>query len=95
MTSEHAQAVLFVFGQLTAENHTVISANTDDEADPQIFSQSDTGELAFYFVRANAPEPSSADIERFRALAGKHQVVAYYAPVTLTPLPCIRGVRKL
>ena len=95
MSSAHAQAVLFVFDQLTAANHTVISANTDEKADPQIFAQSDTGELAFYFVRVNAPEPSSADIERFRALAAKHQVVAYYAPVTLTPLPCIQGVRTL
>ena len=49
--------------------------------------------------RTNSPDSKShtvpADIERFRALAAKHQVVAYYAPVTLTPLPCIQGVRTL
>lgn len=82
MTSAHAKAVLFVCEQLTASGHTVISANTDEQADPQIFAQSETGELAFYFVRANQPAPAPADRERFLALAAKHAVAAFYAAVT-------------
>ena len=95
MTSDHAKAVLFLCDQLTAASHTVISANTDETADPQIFAQSDTGELAFYFVRAGASAPSAADLERFRALAARHEVAAYYAPVTLTPLPACRELVPL
>lgn len=89
MTSPHAQAVLLVSGQLTASDHTVISANTDEDADPQIFAQSPSGELAFYFVRpadADLP-PASADAERFRALAAKHDVAAYYVSVSPDALP--------
>jgi len=81
--------------QLTASGHSVISANTDEKGEPQIFAQSESGELAFYFVRADVPAPSAADIERFRALAAKHAVAAYYAPVTLRPRPACQGVRAL
>lgn len=95
MTSPHAQAVLFMCAQLTAADHTVISANTDEKGEPQIFAQDSAGKLVFYFVRADAPEPSAADIERFRALAAKHAVAACYAPVTLTPSPRSLGVRAL
>ena len=95
MTSDHARAVLFMCDQLTASGHTVISANTDERGEPQIFAQSDTGELAFYFVRAGASEPTPDDAERFRALAAKHAVAAYYAPVTLSPAPHDSGIRAL
>lgn len=83
MTSNHAKAVLFMCDQLAASGLSVISANTDERTDPQIFAQSDSGELAFYFVRADAPVPTPADRGRFLALAGKHDVKAYYASVTL------------
>ncbi len=73
----------------------MISANTDEQADPQIFAQSETGELAFYFVRADAAEPSCEDADRFRALAAKHVVSAYYAPVTLSPEPGCPGYNSL
>lgn len=95
MTSGHAKAVLFMCEQLAAAGHSVISANTDEEASPQIFAQSDAGELAFYFVRADKAEPSASDYERFRALAARHEVAAYYAPVTLSPLPVCREVIPL
>jgi len=81
MTSPHAKAVLFVCEYLTGSGHTVISANTDEQYDPQIFSQSETGELAFYFVRENQPAPTPADRDRFLALTAKHDVAAYYAAV--------------
>ncbi len=91
----HARAVLFVFETLTSAGHTVISANTDERADPQIFAQSETGELAFYFVRADAAEPAPAEAERFRDLAARHKVAAFYAPVTLDPAPLCPGFRAL
>ena len=43
MTSDHAKAVLYLCDQLTASSHTVISANPDEKADPQIFAQSAAG----------------------------------------------------
>lgn len=94
-SSSHARAVLHLCETLTAAGHTVISANTDEHADPQVFAQSDAGELAFYFVRADAPEPDAAALDRFRALAAKHRVTAYYAPVTLTPEPRCLGLSPL
>lgn len=94
-SSAHGRAVLHLCEALTAAGHTVISANTDERADPQVFAQSDAGELAFYFVRANAAEPDDAALSRFRALAAKHQVSAYYAPVTLEPEPRCLGLRPL
>lgn len=94
-TTPHARAVLFLCSQLTASGHTVISANTDERGEPQIFAQSETGELAFYFVRAEKPEPSAEDLERCRALAAKHAVAAYYAPVTLSPEPHCADIRTL
>ena len=95
MTSDHAKAVLFLCDQLTASRHSVISANSDEKGDLQIFAQSDASELALYFVRAGTLEPSAADVERFRALAARHEVAAYYAPVTLTPLPACRDLIPL
>jgi hypothetical protein len=90
---DHAQAVLFLCDHLAAAGHTVISANTDEAADPQIFAQSDAGELAFYFVRASAPSP--ADLARFRALAARHAVAAYRAAVSLRPRPRCLGMTPL
>ncbi|MDX9866301.1 MAG: hypothetical protein RBT78_00095 [Kiritimatiellia bacterium] len=93
--SDHARAVLFLCERLTAEGHTVISANTDEKADPQIFAQSDSGELAFYFVREGKATPPEDELARFRALAARHRVAAYLAPVTLSPSPHCEGVRPL
>ena len=91
----HARAVLFLFDRLEAAGSTVISANTDELADPQIFAQSETGELTFYFVRADAAEPTPEELDRFRTLAAKHHVKAYYAPVALRPTPICPGFRTL
>lgn len=90
MKSPHAKAVLFVYDHLNAADHTVISANTDEQADPQIFAQSSTGEFAFYFIRVNTIAPSPAERERFLALAAKHDVAAHFASVTLDgPAPAV------
>jgi hypothetical protein len=94
-SSAHAQAVLHLCDTLTAAGHTVISANTDEQALPQIFAQSETGELAFFFARADAPEPDAETLARFRALAEKHHVAAYYAAVALTPAPQCLALRPL
>ena len=94
-SSAHARAVLHLCDTLAASGHTVISANTDERADPQIFAQSESGELAFFFVRPDAPEPDSATLDRFRALAAKHRVAAYYAPVALAPEPRCLALRPL
>jgi hypothetical protein len=75
--SAHAQAVLGVCDALAASGGTVISANTDEAADPQIFAQSETGELAFYFVRDVAFEPAPPALAAFRALAERHEVAAF------------------
>ena len=83
--SGHAKAVLHVCEVLTASGHTVISANTDPSAEPQIFAQSDSGELAFYFLRVEPAAPAPSDLERFRALAARHAVAAYFASVALEP----------
>jgi hypothetical protein len=91
----HARAVLYLFDRLTAEGWSVISANTDEGADPQLFAQSETGELAFYFARADAPEPAEDDLARFLALAAQHRVAAYFAPVALDPAPACPGYRSL
>lgn len=85
--TDHARAVLFVCDRLTASGHSIISANTAEGADPQIFAQSDSGELAFYFVRAEAAAPSAAELESFRALAARHNVAAYRVAVSLLPEP--------
>jgi hypothetical protein len=95
LSSDHARAVRHLCDALAAAGHTVISANLDERADPQIFAQSDAGELAFYFVRADAPEPGADALARFRALADKHRVAAYYAPVALKPEPRCLGLRPL
>ena len=93
--SDHARAVLFVCDLLTAQGATVIAANTDEAGEPQIFAQSDAGELAFYLVRTGLDEPSEAALERFRALAGRHEVAAYFAPVALEPEPHCPGFRAI
>lgn len=87
MDTPHARAVLYLCDTLTAAGHTVISANTDEKAEPQIFAQSESGELAFYFMRADAPEPDTDTLSRWHALAVKHNVAAYYAPATRSPEP--------
>jgi len=87
--------VLFVCDLLTAQGATVIAANTDEAGEPQIFAQSDAGELAFYLVRAGLAEPSGAELERFRALASRHEVAAYFAPVALMPDLHCPGFRAL
>ena len=95
MPTLHARAVLFLFDQLTAAGHTVISANTDERGCPQIFAQSVTGDLAFYFIRADSGEPTPEELTRFQALAAKHDVTAYFAAVTSEPeLRCL-GIRAL
>lgn len=94
-TTPNAQAVLFLFDKLTAEGYTVISANTDEKADPQIFAQSEAGELAFFFVRADGSAPTADDCARFRALAAKHGVAALLARVTLSPAPRCAGAVRL
>ena len=95
IAAAHGRAVLHVCEVLTASGHTVISANTDPSAAPQIFAQSDSGELAFYFVRVGLEAPPPSDVERFRALAAKHAVAAYFAPVTLDPQPHCARLRAL
>ena len=95
MNTPHAQAVLFLSDVLTAAGHSVISACTDERTDPQIFAQSESGELAFYFVRADAPDPDAASLSHWCALAAKHAVAAYYAPVTLSPEPRAYPFRAL
>ena len=75
--SAHAQAVLGVCDALAASGGTVISANTDETANPQIFAQSESGELAFYFVRDAAFEPAPPALDVFRALAERHEVAAF------------------
>ncbi len=94
-SSAHGRAVLHLCDTLAAAGHSVISANTDERADPQIFAQSDAGELAFYFVRADAPEPGTEALARYRALAAHHRVAAYYAAVTLAPEPRCLALRPL
>jgi len=91
----HARAVRFACDRLTDAGHTVISANTDERGEPQIFAQSDSGELAFYFVRTGEGEPTSEQIARFRALAAKHAVTAYTASVALGTEPRCSEFRRL
>jgi len=95
MPTPHAQAVLFLCDQLTAAGHSVISANTDERGCPQIFAQAETGELAFYFIRAKGGEPTAEELARFRALAKKHDVTAYFAAVTSDPEFRCLGIRAL
>ena len=95
MQTPHAKAVLLLCEALTASGRSVISANTDEQADPQVFAQSETGELAFYFTRADKPDPDPETLARFRALAARHDVAAYYVPVTLSPVPRCLGPRPL
>jgi hypothetical protein len=56
----------------------VISANTDEAADPQIFAQSETGELAFYFVRDESFATDADTLTTWVALAAKHGVSAFF-----------------
>ena len=94
--SGHAKAVLHVCEALAASGHTVISANTDENAKPpHLFAQSDEGELAFYWVRTDGAEPTPEELDGFRALAAKHGAAAYFAPVTLAPTPSSRGFLRL
>jgi len=74
----HARAVLAMCDRLTDSGHVLISANTDAKGDPQIFAQSDEGELAFYFVRREPFDPDADTLAAWVALAEKHDVAAYF-----------------
>ena len=78
MPTPHEQAVLALCDRLAAEGHTVISANTDPRGEPQVFAQSESGGLAFYFMRGDAAEPDPAARARILALAERHGVAAYW-----------------
>ncbi len=83
--SEHAQAVLFMTSRLAEMDCTIISSNTDEAADPQIFAQNEEMDFVFYFIRANPKsEPDNTTINRWMELANHHQVEPYYIPVTTT-----------
>jgi hypothetical protein len=81
MNPSHKDAVLAACKALTAAGHTIISANTDERGTPQIFAQSETGQLAFYLVRPTGHAPTQADIDQFLALARHHTVAAFSALV--------------
>jgi len=78
MPTPHAQAVLALCDKLAATGHTVISANTDERGTPQVFAQSETGELAFYFMSIGVAEPTDEKRAQALALAAKHGVSAYW-----------------
>jgi len=82
--NEHAQAVLLITARLAEEGFTIITSNTDDKADPQIFAQTNEMQFAFYFIRANPEsEPAADTLARWRELAAHHQVNSFYIPVNL------------
>lgn len=80
--TEHAQAVLFMTSRLAEMGCVIISSNTDEAADPQIFAQNQEMDFVFYFIRANPEsEPESTIIKKWIDLASHHQVEPYYIPV--------------
>ncbi len=84
----YPQAIHAVCDTLTADNHLVISANTDEQAQTPVFAQVDGNEFAFYFVRTLENPVTPAQREQWRSLAAKHQVSAYLAIVRATePAP--------
>lgn len=78
MPTPHAQAVLALCDKLAAAGHSVISANTDECGTPQVFAQSETGELAFYFLRIGVADPTEEARAQALALAARHGVTAYW-----------------
>ncbi|MFA7174129.1 MAG: hypothetical protein WC340_12110 [Kiritimatiellia bacterium] len=82
--NDHAKAVLLVTARLTEQDYGIITSNTDEQADPQIFAQNNEMKFCFYFIRAN-PEsaPDQAALEGWRQLAQHHQVDSFYIPVNL------------
>lgn len=81
--TDHAKAVLLMTSQLAEMGYVIISSNTDENADPQIFAQNLEMKFAFYFIRAN-PEstPEGETIKKWQDLADHHQVEPFYIPVT-------------
>ena len=81
--TEHAKAVLFMTTLLSEKGCMIISSNTKEDADPQIFAQNEEMNFSFYFIRAN-PEsaPDSETIKKWIDLADHHQVEPFYIPVT-------------
>ncbi|MFO7937396.1 MAG: hypothetical protein R6V06_07305 [Kiritimatiellia bacterium] len=60
----------------------IISSNTDEKADPQIFAQNEEADFSFYFIRADPEsEPGAEILAGWKELAAHHQVKAYYIPV--------------
>ena len=81
--SEHAKAVLLMTSILPEKGCTIISSNTKEDADPQIFAQNEEMKFVFYFIRANPEsEPDSETIKKWMDLADHHQVEPFYIPVT-------------
>ncbi|MDD2599438.1 MAG: hypothetical protein PHO37_09450 [Kiritimatiellae bacterium] len=82
--SDHAKAVLLVTAQFAEQGYAIITSNTDEQADPQIFAQNNEMNFCFYFIRAN-PEsaPDQPTLERWRKLTQHHQVDSFYIPVNL------------
>lgn len=80
----HAKAVLLVTAHFNAEGYSVITSNTDEQADPQIFAQNNEMKFCFYFIRANpVSEPEQTTLEAWRKLTEHHQVESFYIPVNL------------
>lgn len=83
--TDHAKAVLLMTSRLAEEGFTIITSNTDERADPQIFAQNNEMQFAFYFIRANPTAALGAEtLEIWRKLSEHHQVCAFYIPVTLS-----------
>ncbi|MDA3925887.1 MAG: hypothetical protein PF904_14420 [Kiritimatiellae bacterium] len=83
--SDHALAVLIITRRLTEDGCNIITSNTDETADPQIFAQNQEMEFSFYFIRANPKTaPDVETLQRWRKLTEHHQVCSFYIPVTLS-----------
>jgi hypothetical protein len=83
--TDHAKAVLLMTSRLAEAGFTIITSNTDDKADPQIFAQNNEMQFAFYFIRANpAAAPDIETLACWRKLSEHHQVCPFYIPVTLS-----------
>jgi hypothetical protein len=80
--SEHAKAVLLMTSCFAEEGFVIITSNTDEKADPQIFAQNGDMLFSFYFVRANPDTgPTDETIKKWVELAERHQVEPFYVPV--------------
>lgn len=81
--SEHAKAVLLMTSLLPEMGCMIITSNTDEKADPQIFAQNEEMNFSFYFIRANPKStPDNETIKKWLELADHHQVEPFYIPVT-------------